>query len=218
MISAVLFDLDGTLIDTAPDFAAVLNGMRRRRQLSDIPFEHIHATVSDGARALVQLGFQLQEGDDGFEVLRQELLDDYLQHLSVHSQLYPGMDKVLSWVEQRAIPWGVVTNKPSLYAEPLLRDLALSQRCGSLVCPDHVTQRKPHAEPILLACSQINANPEHSIYVGDHRRDIEAGRSAGSTTVACNYGYVHAGDPASSWGADYTIEQASELIAILETL
>lgn len=218
MISALLFDLDGTLIDTAPDFALVLNGMRRRRQLSDITFEDIHATVSDGARALVQLGFKLNEGDEGFEALRQELLDDYLQNLSQQSRLYPDMEDVLSWAESRDIPWGIVTNKPARYAEPLLRDLKLAERCASLVCPDHVKQRKPHPEPILLACAQMNANATTAVYVGDHRRDIEAGKNAGSTTVACSYGYIHPGDPAQRWGADYTIETASELVPILETL
>lgn len=218
MISALLFDLDGTLIDTAPDFALVLNGMRRRRQLSDIPFEEIHATVSEGARALVELGFNLSEGDEGFEALRQELLDEYLQNLSQQSRLYPGMEDVLSWAESRDIPWGIVTNKPSLYAEPLLRDLKLAERCASLVCPDHVKQRKPHPEPILLACAQMRANATTAVYVGDHRRDIEAGKNAGSTTVACTYGYIHSSDPAHSWGADYTIETASELVQILETL
>lgn len=218
MISALLFDLDGTLIDTAPDFALVLNGMRRRRQLSDIPFEDIHATVSDGARALVELGFNLTEGEEGFEALRQELLDDYLQNLSQQSRLYPGMADVLSWAESRDVPWGIVTNKPARYAEPLLRDLKLAERCASLVCPDHVKQRKPHPEPILLACAQMSANAATAVYVGDHRRDIEAGKNAGSTTVACAYGYIHLGDPAPSWGADYTIETASELVPILETL
>lgn len=218
MISAVLFDLDGTLIDTAPDFAHVLNGMRQRRQLPDIPYERIHQTVSEGARALVELGFELSEGAEGFEALRQELLDNYMNGLSVHSRLYPDMETVLDWLESRTIPWGIVTNKPSLYAEPLLRDLMLSERCGSLVCPDHVKQRKPHAEPILLACAQLGADAAHSVYVGDHRRDIEAGHNAGSITVACTYGYIHESDPVSNWGADYTINNASELVQLLESL
>lgn len=218
MLQAVLFDLDGTLIDTAPDFARVLNGMRQRRSLPDIAYERVHATVSEGARALVELAFELREGDEGFEALRQELLDDYIAQLSVESRLYPGMNDVLEWLESRAIGWGIVTNKPSLYAEPLIRDLQLAGRCKSLVCPDHVTQRKPHAEPILLACSHLGARPDRSIYVGDHRRDVEAGRNAGCTTVACSYGYISGNDPASAWDADYTINEARELIPILEQI
>ncbi len=218
MIQAVLFDLDGTLIDTAPDFARVLNGMRRRRSLSDIPYERVHATVSEGARALIELGFELREGEEGFEPLRQELLDDYLQQLSVESRLYTGMNEVLEWLEVRNISWGIVTNKPSLYAEPLIRDLQLDRRCKSLVCPDHVRQRKPHAEPILLACNQLGADAESSVYVGDHRRDIEAGKNAGSTTIACSYGYIHKDDPADSWNADYTVQQSIDIIQILEQL
>lgn len=217
-LQAVLFDLDGTLIDTAPDFARVLNGMRKRRDLPDIAYERIHATVSEGARALVELGFDLREGDSGFEALRQELLDNYIEQLSIESRLYPGMDDVLRWLEARGICWGIVTNKPVFYAEPLLRDLQLSERCRTLVCPDHVKQRKPHAEPILLACSQIGAQPQASVYVGDHRRDIDAGRNAGSTTIACRYGYIDASDPVDSWGADYTVGSAPELIAILEQI
>lgn len=217
-LAAVLFDLDGTLIDTAPDFAAVLNGMRRRRALDDLPFERIHATVSDGARALVELGFGLREGESDFEILRQELLAGYAAQLSVHSRLYPGMDAVLDWLDRRALPWGIVTNKPELYAAPLLRDLRLDQRCGSLICPDHVTYRKPHAEPILRACAELGARATDSVYVGDHRRDIEAGNNAGATTVACHYGYIHASDPVAGWNADYTIEQPLDLISLLEQL
>ncbi len=218
MIQAVLFDLDGTLIDTAPDFARVLNGMRRRRSLPDIAYERVHATVSEGARALIELGFELREGEEGFEPLRQELLDDYLQQLSVESRLYTGMNDVLEWLEVRNISWGIVTNKPSLYAEPLIRDLQLDGRCKSLVCPDHVRQRKPHAEPILLACSQLGADATSSVYVGDHRRDIEAGKNAGSTTIACSYGYINKDDPADSWNADYTVQQSIDIIQILEQL
>lgn len=215
---AVLFDLDGTLIDTAPDFVRVVNGMRQRRELPDIAYERIHATVSEGARALVELAFGLSEGEAGFESLRQELLDDYREQLSVESRLYPGMAEVLDWLDSHNIAWGIVTNKPSLYAEPLLRDLNLSERCRSLVCPDHVKQRKPHAEPILLACSQLGASADASVYVGDHRRDIEAGRNAGTRTVACAYGYIRDDDPAASWGADYAIDHPQALIDILETL
>ena len=217
-LQAVLFDLDGTLIDTAPDFVRVVNGMRQRRDLPDIAYERIHATVSEGARALVELAFELSEGDQGFEALRQELLDDYLQQLSAESRLYPGMDEVLQWLEARRIPWGIVTNKPSLYAIPLIRDLKLNTSCQSLVCPDHVKQRKPNPEPILLACAQVQARADATVYVGDHRRDIEAGSNAGSTTVACRYGYINSNDPVDGWGADYTVNQANELIPIFEQL
>ncbi|MFT5577249.1 MAG: 2-phosphoglycolate phosphatase [Bermanella sp.] len=218
MIQAVLFDLDGTLIDTAPDFVRVLNGMRQRRNLSDIAYERVHATVSEGARALVELGFELSEGDQDFEALRQELLDNYRQQLSVESRLYPGMNDVLAWLKARNISWGIVTNKPLLYAEPLIRDLQLQERCKSLVCPDHVKQRKPHAEPILLACSQLGVDAKSSVYVGDHRRDIEAGKNAGSTTIACSYGYINSQDPAESWNADYTVKHAIDIIQILEQI
>ncbi len=218
MLQAVLFDLDGTLLDTAPDFAKVLNLMRRRRQQADIPYADVRATVSDGARALVTLAFGLEEGDTGFEELREELLELYSEHLADESRLFPGMDRVLTTLEARGIHWGIVTNKPHDYTAPLLQRLQLDTRCGVAICPDHVENRKPNPESIYLACQRLGCDAEHTVYVGDHRRDIEAGRNAGTTTVACNYGYIHADDPPASWQPDYVIDRADQLLDILESL
>lgn len=214
-LESVLFDLDGTLIDTAPDFVTVLNRLLQEEGKQPLEFDTIRAIVSDGARALVQLGFGLAEGESGFEPLRQRLLNHYRSHLSVDSQLFPEMEQVLKTLEQNSIPWGIVTNKPREYAEPLLEDLALTERCATLVCPDDVTHRKPHAEPILLACKEIAANPTQSVYVGDHSRDIASGKNAGCLTVACRYGYISPRDPIETWDADHYIDSAGELLNIL---
>lgn len=217
-IEAVLFDLDGTLIDTAPDFIWVLNTLRQEKGQQALPEEIIRQQVSNGARALVTLGFQLQEGEEGFEPLRDRLLELYAQHLSVRSALFEGMNEVLLELEARSIPWGIVTNKPSTYAKPLIENLTLSERCGCLICPDHVTHRKPHAEPLLKACDQLQVNAVNTLYVGDHIRDIECGRNAGSTTVAALYGYIDQDDQPHSWNADHYVDEPSQLSDLIESI
>lgn len=212
---AVLFDLDGTLIDTAPDFEFVLNQLLAEHQRDPLPFDLIRNTVSNGARALVTLGFGVDEGEPEFESLRNRLLEIYAAHLSVNSVLFPGMRELLDRLDEQSIRWGIVTNKPSQFAEPLIRDLELAQRCGSLICPDHVVQRKPHAEPILRACKEVGVGPERTLYVGDHVRDIESGRNAGAKTAAALYGYIVEEDDPQSWLADYYLQAADELMSIV---
>lgn len=201
-LKAVLFDLDGTLLDTAPDFAVVLNSMLERHGRAPQPYSAIRQTVSHGGRALVQLGFNVSEGDSQFADLLQELLAQYQMHLSEQTCLFPGMADLLDFIESRQLAWGVVTNKPAIYTEAILRNMHLAERCATAICPDHVTERKPHPEPIHLACKQIGCTAPQAIYIGDHRRDIEAGLNAGMQTIAAAYGYVSEQDPAQSWGAD----------------
>ncbi len=210
-LRAVLFDLDGTLLDTAPDFAAVLNSMLQRHGRDTLPFAAIRQTVSNGARALVKLGFDLDDGDPEFATLLQELLEQYQQHLSEDTRLFDGMPQLLSLLEARKLAWGIVTNKPALYTDAILRDLQLAQRCATAICPDHVARRKPHAEPIHAACAAIGCDPADAIYIGDHRRDIEAGINAGMPTIAAGYGYVSADDPPESWGADQVAASVGQL-------
>jgi phosphoglycolate phosphatase len=218
MLKAVLFDLDGTLFDTAVDFTAVLNAMLSERELAPQSYDEVRKRVSDGARAVVSLGFQQQEGEAGFQALLDEFLDRYLVQLAVSTTLFPGMSEVLTHIESLGMKWGIVTNKPARFTEPLLAAMDLDQRCATAICPDHVTNRKPHPEPIYLACKEINCLPAHTIYVGDHRRDIDAGRNASMRTVACAYGYVSAGDSAESWAADYLVAQALDLIPLINQL
>jgi phosphoglycolate phosphatase len=215
-IKAVLFDLDGTLLDTAPDFAFVVNTLLERRGRPPLPFAQLRQCVSDGARGMVLCAFGGSDSDPQFEPLRQELLALYRTHLADNTRLFPGMAEVLAHIEARALPWGIVTNKPSAYAAPLLRALQLDARCAALVCPDHVRHRKPHPEPLQLACRQIGRETSATVYIGDHRRDIEAGRNAGMRTIACAFGYVHADDPCERWEADYVVREPQAIIAILE--
>lgn len=216
-LSAVLFDLDGTLIDTAPDFAFVLNHLLARHGRPAVPYQRIRQTVSDGSGGLITLGFGTRAGDPDFEPRRQELLDLYADHLAEESRLFPGMEEILELIEAHRLPWGLVTNKPSLYAAPLIEALGLGSRCKTLVCPDHVKARKPDPEALLLACSQLDCPVEQTIYVGDHRRDIEAAQRASMYSVACTYGYVHADDPCHDWGASAVVESPEELFELIET-
>ncbi len=214
---AVLFDLDGTLIDTAPDFIAVLNRQRLAHGREPLPPARIRSVVSQGSRAVVALGFgdHFDLESPELEALRQEFLTTYLKHIADESRLFPGMDELLAGLEARGTPWGIVTNKPSLYTTPLLAALALDQRCRVAICPDMVNHSKPHPEPMLKAAHALGVAPERCIYVGDHRRDIEAGRNAGMHTVAVGYGYILDGETALDWEADHTVDTVSELSRLL---
>ncbi len=215
-LSTVLFDLDGTLLDTAPDFIVVLRQLMQQRQcqhlLSD---EAIRATVSEGAGALITLAFGHAPDAAEFEPLRQQLLDLYQRNGHARTRLFAGLAELLDWFDAAGIAWGVVTNKPSHYAVPLMQGLDLLPRCRTLVCPDHVTRRKPDPEPILLACRQLDRPVAHTLYIGDHRRDIEAGRAAGALTMAAAYGYVHPADPAEQWQADHLVRSVDEMASWL---
>lgn len=215
-LNAVLFDLDGTLLDTAPDFFVVVNQLCERHHRTPISYDAIRATVSHGARALVTLAFEIEPDNPQFEPYRQELLALYSNHLAVKTCLFHGLDELLGWLESQSIDWGIVTNKPRLYAEPILSALALEQRCSVLICPDDVTNTKPDPEPLLLACRQLNCNPSNTLYVGDHRRDIEAGQRAGMHTLAAGYGYIDPSDPSQSWGADHHINEANTILSLIQ--
>ncbi len=214
---AVLFDLDGTLVDTAPDFIRVLNRLRIHYDRPPLPHDIIRAAVSAGARAMVQTGFPEHAPDsEEFLRLRQEFLDLYAQGLTAESRLFEGMDPLLTSLEHQGIPWGVVTNKPRVYTEPLLAGLALDQRCRVVVCPDDVRRTKPDPEPMLLACHQLGVAPSGSVYIGDHLRDIEAGRNAGMPTIAAGWGYIVAGEDPADWRADQLAMTVPELYSLLE--
>jgi N-acetyl-D-muramate 6-phosphate phosphatase len=215
-LKAILLDLDGTLLDTAPDFVFVVNKLRERHGHAPLPFAQIRQTVSDGARGMILGAFPYKDSDPEFEPLRQELLALYSTHLADQTRLFDGMDELLQFLEARGIAWGVVTNKPSVYAEPLMRALQLDQRCAVLLCPDHVQRRKPDPEALLLACKRIGCAPEEAIYIGDHRRDIEAGHNAGMQTIACAFGYIHAEDPCTNWGAEHVVQTARDIIPVLQ--
>jgi len=202
-LKAVLFDLDGTLLDTAPDFAVVLEQMCSERNLPAVPYERVRETVSNGARALIEMAFNLSPGDAGFDAALKRLLELYNHHLGVATVPFDGIIALLQELERNSIRWGVVTNKPEWLAAPLLRSMNIKPDCSTLICPDHVTNKKPHPEPILLACSQLQIQPEEAIYIGDHVRDIDAGRAAGMATIAAAWGYIGAAERIDLWMADH---------------
>jgi 2-phosphoglycolate phosphatase len=214
-LQAVLFDLDGTLLDTAPDFAAVLNRMLREHDRAPLPFGQIRATVSHGARALVKLAFGIADGEPGFETLRSRLLELYESGLAIETTPFDGIRELLAALAARGIAWGVVTNKPHYLAWPLLARMALQPPAAVLICPDHVSRTKPDPEPLLLACKQLGCEPGRSIYVGDHARDIEAGRSAGMRTVAAAWGYLAEDESVLPWGADFVAQDVTALTHLL---
>ncbi|WP_417775583.1 N-acetylmuramic acid 6-phosphate phosphatase MupP [Stutzerimonas xanthomarina] len=216
-LRAVLFDMDGTLLDTAPDFIAVAQAMRLARGLARIPDQQVRDVVSGGARAMVLSAFDVDPLSDEFELLRLEFLERYQQHCAVESRLYDGMAELLSEIEQADLIWGVVTNKPVRFAEPIMQQLGLAARSAVLVCPDHVSKSKPDPEPMLLACSQLDLAPSTVLFVGDDLRDIESGRAAGSRTAAVRYGYIHPDDDPDTWGADVVVNHPLELRRFLES-
>lgn len=218
-IECVLFDLDGTLIDTAPDFIVVVNQLLQENAREPLANSRIRETVSDGARALVKLAFAITENDEKFPALNQRLLDLYFEKLeNTESRLYPGMEQLLRQLDEQGIRWGIVTNKPEKYAELLLEKLALRDRCKALVCPEHVSQRKPHPEPILLACQKLQANTERTVYIGDHIRDIQAAKNADVIAIAAAYGYLPDSVRAEDWYADFILNASEDTAALLNLL
>ncbi len=215
--STVLFDLDGTLLDTAPDLAAALNATLQLNERAALPFDMIRPVVSHGGRALIELGFGLDPQHPEFEPLRKQLLDLYQANIAVHTALFPGMAEVLDELEHRGIRWGVVTNKPGWLTEPLLDALALDSRAACIVSGDTLKERKPHPAPLLHACKLAGCQPGETLYVGDAERDIEAGRNAGMRTLVALFGYLMEHDRPEQWGADALIEHPADILHHVRT-
>ncbi len=215
-LRAVLFDMDGTLLDSAPDFIAVCQAMRLERGLAAVDDQLIRDQISGGARAMVASAFSMTTEAEGFEALRLEFLERYQQHCAVLTRPFAGIESLLADIEHAKLVWGVATNKPLRFAEPIMQQLGLAQRSAVLVCPDHVSRSKPDPEMILLACAKIGIAANATLFVGDDARDIEAGRAAGCKTVAVTWGYIHPEDNPNHWGADAIIEHPAELRALLD--
>ncbi len=215
-IRAVMFDLDGTLLDTAPDFIVVVNQLLAEQNRPALPAEIIRAGVSNGSKALIKLAFAIDESDEQFELLRQRLLELYLQNHSVHTRPFPGIDELIEKLAAHNIAWGIATNKPSMYTLPLMVDMNIQPPPASVICPDHVSHPKPSPESLFLASTQLGCTPQEIIFIGDHKRDIDCGKDAGSITIAAAYGYVDDGDNAADWNADYCVNHADEIWPIIE--
>jgi len=213
---AILFDLDGTLADTAPDLAAAVNLLRTERGLTPTPYEILRPTASAGARGMIGAAFGLAPGDEGYEELRLQWFDHYQAAMAVHSTLFEGVAELLDGIRDAGMAWGIVTNKPARFTDPLVPQIGLAH-AGCIVSGDTTPHAKPHPAPLLEAARRLGIDPAHCWYVGDDLRDVEAGRAAGMVTVACNWGYCGAIDPAT-WGADFLLDTPGHLLATLNEI
>ena len=211
-IEAILLDLDGTLVDTAPDLVSVLNKLLTDRDRPPVPFAIARNEVSNGALGLLRLGFPQRRSDTELEPLRLEFLEVYTRQVCVHSRLFNGLDTILFKLHEKMIPWGIVTNKPHSMTTPLLKELALPYQPQCVVSGDRLPQRKPHPAPLRLGAEEIGIDAQRCVYVGDARRDIDAGRAAGMATIAAAYGYIRAADDPAQWGASAVIRRPGDLI------
>lgn len=215
-IRAVMFDLDGTLLDTAPDFVVVVNQLLAEQQRPSLASDTIRAGVSNGSKALIKIAFSIDETNTQFEPLRQRLLELYLAHIAVYTIPFPGINELLDKLADNNIAWGIATNKPATYTLPLMAALDIQPAPASVICPDHVARSKPDPESLFLASKQLGCAPDEIIYIGDHKRDIDCGKGAGSITIAAAYGYVDEGDDPANWNADYCVHHANEIWPIVE--
>lgn len=208
--AAVLFDLDGTLLDTAPDMAAALNALRQAEGLGALPFAQIRQHVSHGALRLIEVGFGCTSGER-FEALRSRFLDLYRADIAVHTRPFDGFAALLGQLESAGIPWGVVTNKPGWLTVPLLAAVGLGGRAACIVSGDTLAERKPHPLPLLHAAQLLACQPRECVYIGDAERDVVAGRAAGMRTVVAAFGYLGEDDDPTSWQPDAIVSRPQQI-------
>ena len=211
----VLFDLDGTLADTAPDMAATLNRLRTKNSKKTIPREQLRPYVSGGTPALLRIGFGLTPETSEYTSLRKEFLDIYEENICAETELFPGMSELLDMCKDSGVLWGVVTNKPEYLTVQLLRQIGIVDHAACIVGGDTLPERKPSPLPILHACELAKIQPWQAVYIGDAQRDIQAGRDAGLETIAVTYGYIPPEDDPESWGANRIVHTATEIAAHL---
>ncbi len=214
-LKAVLFDLDGTLLDTSPDFLIATNLLLERHKKPGISQQQLAPYITNGSAGIIEKVFDISRSHAAFKVLWSELLELYSEHIADKTHYFAGMEKVLTYLQDNHLQWGIVTNKPSKYAFPLLEKLNI--KAGCCVCPDHVVHAKPSPEGLLLACNQLNIQPQQAIYIGDHKRDIDAAKSADILSIAACYGFIVDGDDPNLWNANYIIQEPLEIINILQS-
>ena len=212
-LEAVLFDLDGTLADTAPDMARTVNLMRESRGLSPVPIADVRPFVSQGARGMIGAAFDVRPDHPSFQAMREEFLTLYADNLCIDTQLFPGMEALLEGLESRAMTWGVVTNKFERLARPVLEGLGLAQRAAVIVGGDTCPRPKPFPDPLLHAAATLGIAPMQILYVGDDERDVQAARAAGMPVIVAGYGYLGAGRPPALWNADGIVNDVEEMDA-----
>jgi phosphoglycolate phosphatase len=216
-LRAVLFDMDGTLLDTAPDMVNALNALRHEHNLAPLPYALVRSAVSHGAARVVRIGFE-SAVDPEFMQLQQRFLEIYRGALSEHSRLFPGMQAVLDELDTRGLKYGIVTNKAAWLTEPLLEQLQLRSRFVCVVSGDTLAERKPHPLPLLHAAALAGVAPEACVYVGDAQRDVEAAHAAGMPALVANYGYLRADEDSRTWGGDVYLQQPLDLLEWLRGL
>lgn len=216
-ISVVLFDLDGTLLDTAEDLGSALNHLLIELKRPTLPQERIRPAAGRGCKGLLKLGLNMEESDARYPALSERLLELYQQYLLDTTRLFPGVDETLQFIEQQNLPWGIVTNKPALFTNQLIQHLNLHTRAGCVISGDTLPQRKPHPAPILHACKLLRSNPKECLYIGDSAVDISASKSAGGISLAALYGYIPHEENPLSWGAHGYIQHPTEIMNWIAT-
>ena len=212
----ILFDLDGTLLDTAPDLGAALNTLRADHNLPPLSAERIRPLVSHGSPALLKLGFGIEPQDSRYAGMRARLLDIYRNCLSRKTRFFPGIEVLLEELEQRALRWGIVTNKPAALTQPLVETFQLHTRAVCVVSGDSTPRRKPHPDQLLHACALAGVEPQTAAYVGDAERDVEAAHSAGMRAVVALYGYIGDDEQPQNWQADGLLVAPADLLGWLD--
>ena len=214
-VRAVLFDLDGTFADTAPDMARALNVIRQQHGLAALPLATIRPHVSHGARGMLDVGFGISPHHETFVALRDAFYDEYQRNLCIDSALFDGVDSLVDTLAQHDIVWGIVTNKAARFALPIAEALGFAHRAACIVCGDTTAHTKPHPAPLLHAAALIGVNPAHTIYVGDDERDIQAAHAADMRGVVAAYGYIDANNDTEAWGAEFSIATPSDLTPLI---
>ncbi len=214
-IKAVLFDLDGTLLDTALDLGGAVNRLLARDNLPLLSDDLIYQTASQGSLALVKAGYGVDLSHEQYSALRSEFLENYTAYINEQTSYFNGVNQLLDKLEEQNIVWGIVTNKPTLYTAQLLAHYPRLANCAVVICGDTLEVAKPSPRPLLLAAEKINISPAQIMYVGDARTDIEASVAANMKSVAANYGYIPENDPAHTWHSDHLIDRCLDLCAIL---
>jgi N-acetyl-D-muramate 6-phosphate phosphatase len=214
MIKAVFFDLDGTFADTAPDLAYAVNRMREARGMAAVPLAATRPVTSMGARGLLGVGFGIPPEHADYQAMRAEFLEIYERNILRDTRLFPGTDELLEGIEARGITWGIVTNKAERLARLLFDGLGLSKRASCIVGGDTAGHLKPHPAPLYAACRATGCDPAGCIYVGDDKRDVDAGRAAGMRTAAAKWGYLNGGRP-EEWGADWLLDKPQDILRLL---
>jgi len=212
---AVLFDLDGTLIDSAPDLAGAANELREAHGLPALPYESFRPMVGSGARGMIGVAFDLGPQHERFAALRDDFLRRYELRMTRQTRIFEAVLPVLDALERQKCKWGIVTNKAARFTDPLVRSLGLHPRAATVIAGDTTPHSKPHPAPLLEAARQVGLDPSQCIYIGDDVRDVQAGHAAGMATAVAGWGYLGAGEPIETWGAEYIVHKPSDLLNLL---